>query len=193
MAEQTLDESIGTFIQSIKIKSSFKKEFKSELEKYIKDWMDKPGMRSTQRFNDKVREMSKKYKADISTKAMDSIMTNMKKKHDLFALEEVGTASAIGSHSASDGRNNASSPPMPNIPCPDGNFGGKPYFNCDGETFSKARLGRNKGQRWSTFLGSKNDWADGVRNWARKNGNPSFLLKNGNTFMYAQKSIKKGA
>ena len=76
---------------------------------------------------------------------------------------------------------------------PDGKFCGKPVFNCDAETFSKCFQGRAKGQRWNTFLGTKNDWANGVRAYARQNGNPDFLLKNSQdgTYMFAQKGNGK--
>jgi len=105
--------------------------------------------------------------------------------------EMVTTGGALASHSPSDASQNIGSPPMPKIPCPDGVFMGKPYFNCDSDTFAKIRMGRKKKQRWSTFLGTKNDWAEGVRRWARKSGNPDFLFRNASdgTFVYAQKGI----
>jgi hypothetical protein len=212
MSSETIfiEESIASLLKSVKLKRELKKEFAAELEKYAREWMKSPGARTTDQFNKKIREISNRYKADIPTAAAKSILTKMQAKRDEkkkvvgYGMsqrtvyeenvdEEVSTAGALGSHSASDGRNRAVSPPMPkvqNIPSPDGSCAGKPYFNCDADTFNKARMGRAKGQRWSTFLGSKNDWADGVRRWSRKNGNPDFMLRHGNMYIYAQRGIK---
>jgi len=76
---------------------------------------------------------------------------------------------------------------------PDGYFAGCPVFDVDETKFMQARMGRQKGQRWFTFLGANCEWAAGVRAWARQNGNADFLLKNtaDGTYMYAQKGMKK--
>jgi len=106
----------------------------------------------------------------------------MKEKID----EMVTTGGALASHSPTDARRKAQV-------LPDGNFGGKPYFDCSPDIFAKCYKGRKKGQRWSTYLEADNEWARGVRTWARQTGNPDFLFRNtaDNSFMYAQYGIMK--
>jgi len=98
--------------------------------------------------------------------------------------EEVSTSVALASHSPSDGAAPAE---------PHGMAFGKPYFNVDGDTFYKARLGREKGKRWHSFIG-KNDTVDAIRAYARKNGNPDIFLrhKDNGTFLFAQKGVGNG-
>lgn len=103
--------------------------------------------------------------------------------------EMVTTGAALASHAPSDGgiRNRA-------VPVsPDGYAMGKPFFNCDMETFMKCRESRKKRQRWFAKLGNS-EWAAKVREYSRRNGNPDILVRNTDTgaFMFLQNGLKKG-
>jgi len=99
--------------------------------------------------------------------------------------ETSSTATTMGAHSPSDGR-----APAPEFkPC--GKIAGTSYFECDRDTFNAAREGRKSGQRWNTFLKANNQFSNDLRAWSRKNGNPDIMLKNGNSFMWAQKGLSR--
>lgn len=106
--------------------------------------------------------------------------------------EETSAAVALASHSPGDsGLPRRNFMPIVSIKNPDGSFAGKKYFNCDADTFQSCLKGRQKGQRWYTFLKQNNEWAYQIRAWSRKNGNPPFLLRNekDGTYIYAQKGV----
>jgi len=82
--------------------------------------------------------------------------------------EESSVGTTMASSSPSDGRT------------PSGKVAGKAYFTVNSDIFHGAINGRKKGQRWDKALG-KSEVVKGIRDYARKNKNPSILLNKAGT------------
>jgi len=103
----------------------------------------------------------------------------------------ITTSTALASHAPTDGTVTSMHKPGPNGFKPSGRFGRYPYFDCPADIFRTAYKGRRKGERWSKVIGDS-EWARCVRQWAKINKNPDFLIRNKETghFLFLNRGVQ---